>query len=162
MKFVITEKSKRTDVDKFINFIEELCWLLEINKNLDFKRNADILHLLRNDMIPQSNNNLVYNLIGVLPTLLKDETIFTSNISLIKFAEEILSLNIPRWEKRSRNELIGLIICNVEEANKDSLEKLAQLTQKLLANKEKLKAVIKHENLFSWNDAIQKIVENRQ
>lgn len=162
MKYKL-ENMKVLDTDKFINFLEELCWLLESNRNLNFKKNSELLHMLRKNMISKSSNDdgLVYNLIGVLPTLLKDETIFSSNSSLVQFAQEVLSLNMPRWEKRSRNELIGLIICNVEEANRNRLETLAQLTQKLLNNKEKIKDAIKQENIFSWNDTIQKIIENK-
>lgn len=155
---------------QFLNFFEELCWLLDSNKEINYKnisknlneyRNI-IIHCTKNEFNALQNKSKEYNLIGVLPSLLKDEEIFQSNLQLVQFAEEVLSLFISRWEKRSRNEIIGLIICEVEEANKQRLSTLTEWSRNILNNK---KTVCEYQrkakssgNMFSWNETIQKIV----
>jgi hypothetical protein len=157
---------KASELDKILNFLEEFSWLLDANKSINYKKISEVIKGLRYNNNASVNkpiqNEMVYNLIGILPTLLKDEVLFTSNSSLVQFAHEVLSLNISRWEKRSRNELIGLIICNVEEANSNRLEKLTHLSCELLKNKDKVKyfqiEAESKENIFSWNDTIQRII----
>lgn len=81
---------------------------------------------------------------------------------LVQFAEEVLALNITRWEKKSRNEIIGLIICEVEDVNKERLDTLSDWAANILNNKTKVKAMqLKAKNsgnMFSWNETIQKLV----
>ncbi|BDF69484.1 hypothetical protein CE91St41_04630 [Oscillospiraceae bacterium] len=158
-------QDKTVEVDKTLTFIEDLCWLLDANKAINFKKVPPMLRTLRESSSLSGNDNkpdvIISNLIGVLPALLKDEGVFTTNSSLVQFAKEVLSLNISRWEKRSRFEIIGLIICNVEEVNADKLEALIQVSLELLKNKDKVKKEIQNnDNLFSWNETIQKIVTN--
>lgn len=151
---------------QFINFFEELSWLLESNKNLNFKNAPQFLREYRNlvvhGAIVSGASNNAYNLIGVLPSLLKDNDIFQNNAQLVQFAEEVLALSIPRWEKKSRNEIIGLIICEVEDVNKERLDILTKWTANILKNKVQVREMLSKAktagNMFSWNETIQKLV----
>lgn len=158
--------SSEYESQQLINFFEELSWLLDSNKNLNFKNATKLLKQWRNLLAHDSSigreTNDTYNLIGVLPSLLKDTDIFQNNSQLMQFAEEVLELSIPRWEKRSRNELIGLIICEVEVVNKERLDILTRWATNILDNKSKVKdmqtTAKSNGNLFSWNETIQKLV----
>lgn len=148
-----------------LNFFEELCWLLDSNKEINFKSASKYLREMRNTVAHGLFTNEAYseyNLIGILPSLLKDEEIFQSNAQLLQFADEVLSLSITRWEKRSRNEIIGLIICEVEDANKERLDLLTDWSENILNNKNRVKELQSKAkssgNMFSWNETIQKLV----
>lgn len=152
---------------QLINFFEELCWLIDSNKELSFKNASKLLKQCRSALALDSPTNngtdAAYSLIGVLPSLLKDGEIFQNNAQLVQFAEEVLALNISRWEKRSRNELIGLIICEVEDVNdKERLDVLTRWASNLLNHKNQVKDMQskaqKAGNIFSWNETIQKLV----
>lgn len=151
---------------QFLNFFEELSWLLDSNKEINFKNASKFLKeyrdVLVNNVARKGRSIDEFNLIGVLPSLLKDGEIFQSNSQLVQFAEEVLALGIPRWEKKSRNEIIGLIVCEVEEVNKERLGILAQWASNILNNKNQVRDMqSKAKNsgdLFSWNETIQKLV----
>lgn len=151
---------------QFLNFLEEFCWLLDSNKEINFKNVSKYLNEYRNTWVHGvfKDKSSEYNLIGVLPSILKDEDILPNNILLVQFASEVLALNIPRWEKRSRSEIIGLIICEVEDANKQRLNTLTEWSRNILKNKKEIKELQnnakKSGNMFSWNETIQKIVGN--
>lgn len=152
------------EVQQFINFFEELSWLLDSNKEINFKNASKFLKLCRNSFAHgiTSNTSDAYDLIGVLPSLLKDNEIFQNNSQLVQFAQEVLEINIPRWEKKSRNEIIGLIICEVEDVNKERLNILTQWAANILSNKSQVKDMQSKAktlgNIFSWNETIQKLV----
>lgn len=154
------------EVQQFINFFEELSWLLDSNKELNFKNASKFLKLCRNSFAHgikiSSDTSDAYDLIGVLPSLLKDNEIFQNNSQLVQFAQEVLGINIPRWEKKSRNEIIGLIICEVEDVNKERLSILTEWAANILNNKNQVKDMQSKAkssgNSFSWNETIQKLV----
>lgn len=161
-------KSNNSEFERqqLINFFEELSWLIDSKKDINFRNASKYLREYRNMIahgkLTDDTEKNAYDLIGVLPSLLKDSDIFQSNTQLVQFAEEVLDLKIPRWEKKSRNEIIGLIICEVEDVNKERLDTLTKWVADILRNKLKVKDLqtkaIKAGNLFSWNEAIQKII----
>lgn len=167
---MVNDSKRKLSLDhenqQFINFFEELSWLIDSNRDLNFKNASKLLKHYRNLLAHEafSNNTTgdAYSLIGVLPSLLKDTEIFQNNSQLVQFADEVLALNIPRWEKRSRNEIIGLIICEVEDVNKERLDILTQWTANILNNKKQVKDMQSKAktsgSLFSWNETIQKLV----
>lgn len=158
--------SSEFERQQFINFFEELCWLLGSNKDINFKKASNYLREFRNltvhGAITNGTSSNAYDLIGVLPSLLKDNEIFQSNTQLVQFAKEVLALDIPRWEKKSRNEIIGLIICEVEDVNKERLDTLTNWAANILKNKSQVREMQSKAktsgNLFSWNETIQKLV----
>lgn len=158
--------SPEFEQQQLINFFENLCWLLETNKEINFKKASNYLREFRNfavhGALTNGTSNNAYDLIGVLPSLLKDNEIFQSNAQLVQFAKEVLALDIPRWEKKSRNEIIGLIICEVEDVNKERLDTLTKWASNILKNKSQIRKMQRKAkttgNLFSWNETIQKLV----
>lgn len=52
-------------------------------------------------------------LIGILPSFLVDRDKFPSNDDIVKLAEQSLNMQIPRWQKKSRDEIIGILISNI-------------------------------------------------
>lgn len=159
------KKKSSTEIEQqqIINFFEELCWLLDSNKNINFNNVSRNLKTIRNNIVHGTTfeDTTITSLIGVLPSLLKDLEIFPSLAQLVQFAKEILGIEIPRWDKRSRNEIIGLIICEVEEANKERMDVLLEWSNNILNNKKSVQEMqekAKNEgNIFSWNETIQKL-----
>lgn len=149
------------DVDPQFNATQCL-----INGDVNFKKASQFLREYRNfavhGAIVSGTSNNAYDLIGVLPSLLKDNDIFQSNVQLVQFAEDVLALDIPRWEKKSRNEIIGLIICEVEDVNKERLDTLTKWAANILKNKTQVREMQSKAktsgNMFSWNETIQKLV----
>lgn len=170
MSLFIENKKKiddKAETEQLFNFFEELCWLLDSNNNLNFKIASNVLKKYRNEIVHGTNtsgyklNNVTYNLIGILPSLLKDVELFQNNFQLVQFADEVLLLHISRWEKRSRNEIIGLIICEVEEENKKRMDTLTKWVACIIQNKKRVKVMQRDAeqegHLFSWNDTLQRL-----
>ena len=151
---------------KSLSFIEELCWLLDSRKNLDF---PEVIKLLKDIKYNANMQNDVLDnndLVGILPRILVDTTLFKTNRSLWQFSKEILSIDILNWEKRSRNEMIGVIICKIQESPEASKGVSTYLLENILINKDKFEQMQKEKerenNPFLWNDAIRKIVEGEK
>lgn len=159
------KKKNTTEIEQqqIINFFEELCWLLDSNKNINFNNASKNLKTIRNNIMHgiTFETSTITSLIGVLPSLLKDLEIFPSLAQLAQFAKEILGIEISRWDKRSRNEIIGLIICEVEDSNKERMDILLEWSNNILNNKKRVQEMqekAKNEgNIFSWNETIQKL-----
>lgn len=155
-------KKSKMELNKSISFIEDLCWLLDSQKSINY---SEILKIL-GDIKKNTNNLLVPStdeLIGILPQLLTDKTLFTTNKSLAQFSDEILGIEILNWHKRSRYEMIGVIICKVQESPQIASGISTYVLTNILQNKEKIRKYQKQKEKekaqFLWNDAIHKIVE---
>lgn len=152
-----TKKSQR-ELEKALTFLEDLCWLLDSGKKNNY---SEIIKLIT-DMKKNSFANDADELVGILPKLLTDITLFDTNKALAQFSEEILGVKILNWHKRSRNEMIGVIICSVQESEEIRSGISSYLLADILKNKEKIKRIQQEtedaNNIFLWNDAIHKIV----
>lgn len=160
------DKNKRIKVNQTINFIEELSWLLDSRKSFDLKELPLLLRSIIDSELDESvsqkyssdnqNKNI---LVGILPNLFLDLELFKSNSDLSEFSEAVLKITIPRFEKRSRYEIIGLIVCAVPKLDDSELSKLVAALTVIGGNKEKLKQVKadKKKADFSWNETIQKL-----
>lgn len=160
-----TEKNKhRRELEKSLTFLEDLCWLLDSGKKNDYSEIIKILSDIKNN---NSLNNNPDELVGILPKLLTDITLFDTNRALAQFSDEILGVEILNWNKRSRNEMIGVIICKVQESDEIREGISSYLLNNILKNKDEIKKIqTETENAnhkFLWNDAIHKIVgENNE
>lgn len=158
-------------MEKAIDFFEELLWFLDSKKNLKLKGIPkglrDLLaqdthgltsKYINNFAVPNSN---IRFLIGVLPQLFQDEKLFATNIQIAKFAEEVLGINVTRPDKRSKYELIGLIVCQTNNLSDSQLVDLVQALNELTQSVDKLNLVrnIVQNDSFSWNETIQKLTE---
>lgn len=157
---------RRKKISQAINLVEELSWLLDAKKNVDLKEMPTLLRSLLDQDSPSildnkyesSNPNKNY-LVGVLPNLFQDIDLFRTNLDLSDFAENVLKISVSRAEKRSKYELIGLIICEVTRLNDSDLTNLVNALYKITGSKEKLKQFkeVKKNANFSWNEAIQEL-----
>lgn len=82
----------------------------------------EILTIINENNINNSNTKLLNatntELLGILPTLLLDESKFPTTKDIITFAEKCLMVEIKSyWLKRSRAELTGIIISEVSKQN---------------------------------------------
>lgn len=162
-------KSQRLELKKAIDFVEELIWLLESKKNVKLLEIPSLLReLLDGPSSAQtvghkyaSPNPNIHFLIGVLPRLFQDELLFPSNMAITNFAEEVLGISVTRYEKRSKYELIGLIVCETDNLSDQKLDKLVRALAQITGNEEKMnkvRAAQKSIN-FSWNETIQTLME---
>ena len=159
-----TQKKKK-DFERTMNFLEDLCWFLDSGKKNDYK---EIAKLLENIKHPAPNTLALQlgqepdELIGILQRLLTDKTLFNTNGTLAEFSSDVLGIQILNWHKRSRNEMIGVIICQVQEDDnvRDGIS--SYLLSNILKNKDKInkyrKETEESSNKFLWNDAIQRII----
>lgn len=152
-----------------IDFVEELSWLLESKNKLKLseipeilRSNLDSVNSVRGTTSKYvSPNPNIHYLIGVLPRLFKDTNIFQKNEDIVAFAIEVLKIEISRSDKRSRYELIGLIVCECNELDDKALETLVAALYKITGNSDKINQMAKEKSSvgFSWNETIRKLAD---
>ena len=162
------DKINSKDLKRLINFLEEFSWISKKYNSIDIQKiTKDIRGLEQDD----SDNKLFYNikyknqekifLIGCLPSLLMDRELFVKNKDLSDFAKIIgVDINLP--EKRSRDEIIGKIICSIQdESSTYSTNEISQLIYKLtndaniIENMKNEKRIL-NDN-YNWNNAIRNL-----
>lgn len=157
------EKNKKNRLNEVANFIEELSWLLEKERNISLKEISSYIREVYNSCdsyanirIQNSNNKRSRFLVGVLPSLFLDEELFKSRDEIIDFAETVLHLSINRASKRSRMEYIGWIVCEVAKMDNSRLISLVSALENIIGDDFKIKEMkkAKREPNFSWNDTI--------
>lgn len=156
---------------KALSFLEELSWLFErfgvvqvkeyvseIEQKLKENSTDSITSTGLEKFSPKNPNQLF--LIGILPKIFSDEKLFASNKELAEFSRDILSVSISRWEKRSRYEIIGHIVCNVAIADDFQLKTIAAALRKL-QNEDNSEDFLKKslEKNMTWNDIIRILLE---
>ena len=155
-----------------ISFIEELAWLVESRKNVKLSQLAsDLRELARGPESARkvggeytSLNPNIHFLIGMLPRLFQDEKLFPNNALIAQFAEEILGVHVSRFEKRSKYELIGLIVCETDRLNDKKLEELVRALAEITRSEDKLNRIrdARQSNQFSWNNTIRQLSGDTQ
>jgi hypothetical protein len=159
--------SEEAKIKYAIDFLEELSWLFESKKKLDL---SNVSELLRRRLSPAesvvsgadnyvSPNPNIHYLIGILPRLFQDDKLFSKNDDIADFARDVLGINISRVEKRSKYELIGLIVCETNELNDVELDSMVKALAHIAGNTKKLDLMAKAKTStgFSWNEAIRKL-----
>lgn len=139
------------------NYHKELKLIIRnINKNL-----KDIRYIAKElenfpPSSPDRNNihNVKDNIIGKLPRILLSPEYFQNNAEIFNFAEKYLEIRIPNREKKSRPDLIGNIVVQVEKLNDEKLIKFYDALNIITEKKAK-----KGENSFflEWEKAIKQI-----
>ncbi|PWQ92007.1 hypothetical protein [Leucothrix pacifica] len=158
-----------TKLKHAIDFIEELSWLLESKGKLKL---SEIPNILRDSSSSTesvksstrkyvSPNPNIHYLIGVLPRLFQDTKIFPKNEDIVAFANEVLNIDINRSDKRSRYELIGLIVCESNMLNDNALDVLVEALTKITEDTEKIRQMAKERSVvgFSWNETIRRLAD---
>lgn len=147
--------------------LEELLWFFESKRGAALKNLPSLLNQQIEEgskvsavagqyASPNPNKNF---LIGVLPRLFQDALLFPSNEDIAEFARTVLHVEISRFEKRSKYELIGFIVCQTNELDEQQLSDLVEALASITGSEEKLKrvALARKDGRINWNDAIQQI-----
>lgn len=158
--------SDETKVKYAIDFLEELSWLVDSKKSLKLSELPNILRdrLMTSKVEGTANkyvspNPNIHYLIGVLPRLFQDAKLFSRNEEIAEFANEVLGIDISRVEKRSKYELIGLIVCEANMLDDNKLDNLVKSLAVITRSSEKIKSLAKEKSSvgFSWNETIRKL-----
>lgn len=165
------ETASKTESVRVTRFLEELSWLLQSHQELEVKSISRALADAASQRTVKqgfsafaSPNPNIHFLVGILPLVLRDETIFPTNGSIAEFAISALGMNMTRWEKKSRFELIGEIACNTIDLDDRELSKLVAALS-VLANGDAVARTIVREAQSSsrgWNEIIQTLIAERQ
>ena len=163
------KKKNTQNIDKFLNFAEELSWLLENYKGLKIEETAlEIKEILNAGVASVLNNNLTNSqnrstraLVGIFPELFQNKTLFPSNQAIIEFANEVLRTRINSSKNRSKNEIIGEIVCTTYALSDSEIERVVNALNKMVDNENVVESVkqMKKDATFSWNEIIQKLAE---
>lgn len=166
----------RRRAEESLDFLEQLSWLLESKGRrldlgflrhvlMDYQERLEIEASLSPSMRRLAKNYVVKNpdkqyLVGVLPELLQDSRLFPSNGDIADFAEKFLMIPMNAGKKRSRHEMIGMVVCSLTEFSNASIERLANRLSRLLSDEHLLRSIVNEKELnalFSWNDVIQRL-----
>ena len=169
----VTPRSKRplrrSDPKTLARGVEELSWLLSSYEELDFKAlgnmSSELVAFSRSssELATRSQRPpAVRLLVGVLPNFLTETDLFPSNEDIVEFAEAALGINITRWQKRSRYELIGNIVVHINEASRAKVERLMGVLELALDDRGSTKRRMKSDRELgrSWNEVIQSLVRD--
>jgi hypothetical protein len=151
----------KNNLIKTANFIEEFSWFLKSKKNINLEETANLLREISNQKQIETNsiNHNVNELVGVLPFLFQDKELFKYNKDIIDFAEDLFNITITRQNKRTRYELIGLVVTEVTTINKTTLNKLVNTLSLITNDINTLKEIkkAKQDINFTWNQAISNL-----
>lgn len=105
------------------------------------------------------NRQNIRSLVGVLPEFFQNANIFRTNADIEQFAREVLGVNIINFEKKSRTEIIGVIVCSVPSFEDSTFEVLGKYLSNIVDDEKKCSQVAKEKETtnFSWNDTISKL-----
>lgn len=149
--------------------LDELVWMLQGVKIDQLKEAAELLRTSVDQSRYPSAVEKEYRsidpnkcfLIGVLPRLFQDRSLFPQNEDISDFAATALGLQMSRAEKRSRYEIIGKVVCETDQLDEVRLSTLVKALEKIVGDKEKLALVAEKKRMgsFSWNETIQDLLK---
>jgi hypothetical protein len=149
-------------------FLEELAWLFKAHSSLDIAAISKYLATATADTAATavvggyaSTNPNKQFLVGALPRIFMDESLFPTNEDIAQFAESVMELRILRYGKKSKYEIIGHIICETDALNDHKLSKLVSALAKLAEGDTRTKLLIRKrkEQQFEWNAIIQELAQ---
>ena len=152
--------------------LEEILWALKKPKLEALQDAVDILQAIATDSVSnlvisrdyKSTDPNKHFLIGVLPRLLQDKRWFPLNDDIVEFANGALGLEMKKslFDKRSRYEIIGKVVCETDTLDEQQLTGLVMALEKIIGNKDKLAQMIekKRSGSFSWNETIQDLLRS--
>jgi hypothetical protein len=146
--------------DAGLRFMEEFVWFLQTQKQPIASELDAIVRGLRKTQNVRSLAERAgsdVDLIGVLPYLLVDTEIFATNEDIVLFFQEVFGTGIPRWQKKSRMEIIGLVVTTVAISDKKPGKSVLKALELLSADGAAREAVSKMRNNgeLSWTRLIE-------
>ncbi|HEY4438551.1 MAG TPA: hypothetical protein VGN40_20555 [Lelliottia sp.] len=161
---------KRNEITKIKKLIEELSWIMTEYSSTDLMKvyNAlDSSSVLTSEISesigykPENPNK--HFLTGALPALFLDQNLFKSNDEIALFSEQIIGVKIPRYNKKSKYEIIGHIVCEANALNDQGLKKIVKALEQIVSDETRKKSIYNKKNnssSFSWNEVIQDLNED--
>lgn len=128
-----------------------------INENINnlkllIEEFENLQHLKNNEQ--EEIQNVKDNIIGKLPRRLLSEKIFPKNTDIADFAKKYLEITIRNAEKKSRADLIGNIVVEVERLDTN---KLIKFNNALNIVTEKTEKKSKESFFSQWEQAIKQM-----
>jgi hypothetical protein len=161
------KSGRRSDPQLVRRFLQELSWLLSNYSDLDYSSIGELSQRFDATTPPPSiltnehaQTPAANSLVGILPDLFTDETLFPSNEDIASFAKDALGVVIPRWSKKSKYEIIGHVVCHTSMAVDERLARVVDALNKVTKNREAASRMI-HESKakgISWNELIQQLI----
>lgn len=168
-----TKKSAQSDADvalKTLDLVQELVWAIrsresnELLNGVSYLRNLAVHEKAERRKIEKKSTSKggrrdLKALVGSMSLVLADVELFPANEDIAKFAAEALQISIARWEKRSRYEMIGMLIMESISASPSRLREVGSLLNKISDESDSM-AQIKQRSRqtgFSWNEAIRSL-----
>jgi hypothetical protein len=170
---MVTRKTVQSDADvalKTLELIQELVWAIRSRETSELLNGVSYLRqLAHSDKAerrrldkrpgPKDRKNDLKALVGSMSLVLADIELFPANEDIAKFAIEALQISITRWEKRSRYEMIGMLIMESINASPERLRDVGNLLNRISDESDSM-AQIKQRSRqtgFSWNEAIRSL-----
>ena len=148
---------------KTLDLLQEILWAIQSRPSEDVKAGLKFLE----DSVSMASvskttrkakeREHLQSLVGSMPLILADLELFPSNEHIAKFAREALGIQISRWEKRSRYEMIGMLVMETIGLSETRVKDLSVFLLDMSIGGKRL-AIIKkqaHSVGFSWNEAIR-------
>ena len=160
--------TKRSDPRTLARFVEELSWLLSSYDELDFKALGDLsstfFEISRHSSLVSKSprSKTAQTLVGVLPSFFLDLELFPTNEDIIEFSQMALGINIPRWQKKSKFELIGHIVCHTDQASPEYISRVMAALDEALSEQGTARKKLTKERKSgrSWNEVIQSMLRD--
>lgn len=161
----IKKPVKRADTRTLRRFVEEFSWLLSGYDDLDFRALANLAtegNLSNKQNSTKNRANETTILLGRLPSLFMDESLFPTNEDIVEFARHALEIDMPRWHKKSKYELIGNVVCNANLLNVKQLKQLITAVENLQESTSDARDFVKKQRKLglSWNEVIQQMLSS--
>ena len=168
-----TKKTTQSEADvalRTLDLIQELVWAIRSRESNELLSGVSHLRqLAQNEKAEhrktekkstlRDRRHDLKALVGSMPMVLADVELFPTNEDIAKFGKEALQISIGRWGKRSRYEMIGMLVMESINASPERLRQVSNLLNKI-SNETDSMAKIKHsarQTGFSWNEAIRSL-----
>jgi len=168
--------AKKTDLSeadtalKTLDLLQELVWAIRSRESTElFEGVSHLRNLALNEKMlrrksnrsamPRNKQNDLKALVGSMSLVLADTELFPANEDIAKFASEALQITIARWEKRSRYEMIGMLIMESINASPERLREVGDLLNKISDESDSMEKIklSARQTGFSWNEAIRSL-----
>ncbi|SED77281.1 hypothetical protein SAMN04490185_4158 [Pseudomonas frederiksbergensis] len=168
-----TKKTEQAEADtalKTLDLLQELIWAIRSRESTELSEGVSYLRNLayhektarrkpERKASQRDKQSDLKALVGSMSLVLADIELFPANEDIAKFALEALQIKIARWEKRSRYEMIGMLIMESINASPERLRDVGNLLNKISDESDSME-IIKQSSRqtgFSWNEAIRSL-----
>lgn len=162
------KKRRAHDALRAKQFLDELSWVLSSYDDLDWRLIAQAVPenmgeavqaelFFPGEVTPSPN---IHFLVGVLPRIFVDEKLFPTNEDIAKFSYDILGVELLRWSKKSKHEIIGRIVCSVYSLDDSALTSLVRALGRLVSGEIDATTLVDKtvkDKKINWNQLIRKL-----